>query len=111
MPNTPQTNDKPRSVGLILTRRPGELIMLELPEDLGGHRVQISCVAIDRNQVKIVIRAPNDWNIYRGELRGEYVDTGVEAPETDDETQEPGVTSDRQQIIIRTRPRRRRKQS
>ncbi|WPL18885.1 Global regulator protein family protein [Thiorhodovibrio winogradskyi] len=60
MPNTPQNNNKPRPLGLVLTRRPGELIMLKLPEDLGNHRIQIACVSVNRNQAKIAVRCPKD---------------------------------------------------
>lgn len=54
--------------GLILTRRVGETIKVELPEHLGGETFFISCVQIDRNQTKIGIQCPRDWSIARGEI-------------------------------------------
>lgn len=61
--------------GLVLARRQGEIAVLELPPNLGGHKVIISCVLVDRNQAKIGINCPRDWNIYRGELRDEFLET------------------------------------
>jgi sRNA-binding carbon storage regulator CsrA len=61
--------------GLVLARRPGEIAVIELPDSLGGHKVVISCVTIDRNQAKIGIDCPRAWNIYRGELRGEFLES------------------------------------
>jgi len=55
--------------GLILARRAGEILVLELPEALGAQRVIISCVQVDRNQAKIGIQCPRSWNIFRGELK------------------------------------------
>jgi carbon storage regulator CsrA len=56
--------------GLILSRRVGEVLIVELPPELGGHILTIACVQVDRNQVKIGVNCPRDWNIYRGELQG-----------------------------------------
>jgi carbon storage regulator CsrA len=55
--------------GLILSRRVGEVLVIELPAELGGHHIHLSCVQIDRNQTKIGIDCPRGWNIYRGELQ------------------------------------------
>jgi len=63
-----------KSPGLILARRENELFVIELPEELGGHKIVIGCVMIDRNQAKISVRCPREWNIYRGEIRDEYLD-------------------------------------
>lgn len=59
--------------GLILARRAGEVVVIELPEELGGHKLYVSCVQIDRNQTKLGIQCPSDWNIYRGELRDTFL--------------------------------------
>jgi len=61
--------------GLVLARRAGEVAVLELPDSLGGHKIVISCVGVDRNQAKIGINCPRTWNVYRGELRDEYLET------------------------------------
>lgn len=55
--------------GLILTRRVGEVLVIELPEELGGEKIYISCLKIDRNQTKLGIACPREWNVFRGELR------------------------------------------
>jgi hypothetical protein len=87
--------------------------MIELPAHLDNHRVQIACISVDRNQAKIAIDCPRDWNIYRGELRGEFLASHVDTPEIglDDEDgpdTEAEVENEPRgrQIIIRTRPRR-----
>ena len=59
--------------GLVLARRAGEVAVIELPDDLGGHKIIISCVMVDRNQAKIGINCPRDWNVYRGELNDEFL--------------------------------------
>jgi sRNA-binding carbon storage regulator CsrA len=67
--------------GLIVTRRPGELFVIEVPNGNETIRIQISCVEIDRNQTKLGVQCPREWNIYRGELRGEYLEHGANKPE------------------------------
>lgn len=113
MPQKPADTDQPRPVGLILTRRPGELIVLELPAHLDNHRVQIACIRVDGKQVKIAIDCPRDWNIYRGEIRGEFLASHAGTPKIDlDDEDEPDTDAESEdkprgrQVIIRTRPRR-----
>ena len=66
--------------GLILTRRVGAVIMIELPEDLGGETLYVSCIQVDRNQTKIGIQCPKNWNIVRGELRDVAVQPELTRP-------------------------------
>lgn len=105
----PKTKTRPssfkRPVGLVITRRPNELFMIELPESLGRHRIQVACISVDRNQVKIGIDCPREWNVYRGELRGEFLNTPREAEAFSEPTPEPAKA---REIIVRKRPRRQR---
>ena len=50
---------------LILTRRPGETILI-------GDNIQVTVVDVDRNQVRIGIDAPQEVKIVREELIGEH---------------------------------------
>ena len=50
---------------LILTRRPGETIMIELPS---GEQIQIAVLGQKGNQVRVGIDAPADMVILREEL-------------------------------------------
>jgi carbon storage regulator len=51
---------------LILTRRPGESIIIETP---AGERIQITVLGINKgNQVRIGTEAPDDIQIMREEL-------------------------------------------
>ena len=50
---------------LILTRRPGESIMIELPT---GERIQVAVLGQKGNQVRVGIDAPADMVILREEL-------------------------------------------
>ena len=50
---------------LILTRRPGETIIIELPT---GEKIQVTVLAIKGNQVSIGTNAPDDIAIVREEL-------------------------------------------
>ena len=50
---------------LILTRRPGETLILELPS---GERVEITVLSVKGNQVRIGTNAPDDVQIIREEL-------------------------------------------
>lgn len=60
--------------GLVLTRRVGDIIFIELPEELGGQRVQVSLVSIEGSgAAKLGIRTPRDWNVARGEVSGDYL--------------------------------------
>lgn len=70
--------------GLVLSRRVGEVIVIELPEELGGQQIQIGCVQVSRKQVKIGLNCPRSWNIVRGEVRGVAV-----APKPDQTPAEP----------------------
>jgi len=50
---------------LILTRRPGETIILELPT---GERITVTVLAVKGNQIRIGTDAPDDISIVREEL-------------------------------------------
>jgi carbon storage regulator len=50
---------------LILTRRPGESIIIEIP---AGERTTVAVLGIKGNQVRIGTDAPDDINIVREEL-------------------------------------------
>jgi len=50
---------------LILTRRPGETLIIELPT---GELVEVTVLGIKGNQIKIGIDAPADIAIVREEL-------------------------------------------
>ncbi|MEA3244401.1 MAG: carbon storage regulator [Pseudomonadota bacterium] len=50
---------------LILTRRPGETLIIELPT---GERIEITVLGIKGNQVRIGTDAPADISIVRNEL-------------------------------------------
>ncbi|MEN8802733.1 MAG: carbon storage regulator [Thiogranum sp.] len=50
---------------LILTRRPGETLIIELPT---GEQVQVTVLGIKGNQIKIGTDAPDDIAIVREEL-------------------------------------------
>jgi carbon storage regulator len=49
---------------LILTRRPGETLLI-------GDNIKITVVDVDRNQVRVGIDAPQEVKIVREELLGE----------------------------------------
>ena len=57
---------------LILTRRPGESLLI-------GDDVEITLINVEGNQVKVGIKAPDDVTI----LRAELVDRQVDAVESD----------------------------
>lgn len=67
--STATTSHKP---GLVLARRQGEVAVIETPS---GEKIVISVVLVDRNQVKLGINCPREWNVYRGEIRGEYLES------------------------------------
>jgi carbon storage regulator len=46
---------------LVLTRRPGETILI-------GDDIEITVLAVDGNQIRVGIDAPEDVKILRGEL-------------------------------------------
>ncbi len=50
---------------LILTRRPGESIIIELPT---GEQIKVTVLGIKGNQVRIGTEAPDDISIVREEL-------------------------------------------
>ena len=50
---------------LVLTRRPGETIMIELPS---GERIQVAVLGQKGNQIRLGIEAPADTLILREEL-------------------------------------------
>jgi len=50
---------------LILTRRPGETLIIETP---AGERIEVTVLEVKGNQVKIGTDAPNDIAIVREEL-------------------------------------------
>jgi carbon storage regulator len=50
---------------LILTRRPGETLIIETP---GGERIEVSVLGIKGNQVRIGTAVPADVSIVREEL-------------------------------------------
>jgi len=52
---------------LVLTRRPGESLILELPT---GERITVTVLGIKCNQVRIGTNAPDDIAILREELIG-----------------------------------------
>lgn len=61
---------QPIRPGLILSRRAGEVIVIELPAELGGHQIEIACLEIARHQTRLSLNCPRTWNVFRGELRG-----------------------------------------
>ena len=50
---------------LILTRRPGETLIIELPT---GERIEVTVLEVKGNQVRIGTDAPDDISILREEL-------------------------------------------
>ena len=50
---------------LILTRRPGESLILELPT---GERIKVTVLEVKGNQIRIGTNAPDDIAIVRVEL-------------------------------------------
>jgi carbon storage regulator len=50
---------------LILTRRPGESIIIETP---AGEQIQVTVLGVKGNQVRIGTDAPDDVQILREEL-------------------------------------------
>ena len=50
---------------LILTRRPGETLIIELPT---GEQIQVTVLQVKGNQVRIGTAAPDDISIVREEL-------------------------------------------
>jgi len=50
---------------LILTRRPGETLIIALPT---GERIEVSVLGIKGNQVRIGTEAPEEISIVREEL-------------------------------------------
>ena len=50
---------------LILTRRPGESIIIETP---AGELIQVTVLGVKGNQVRIGTEAPDDISIVREEL-------------------------------------------
>ncbi len=50
---------------LILTRRPGESLILELPT---GERIKVTVLEVKGNQIRIGTNAPDDIAIVREEL-------------------------------------------
>jgi len=56
---------------LILTRRPGESIMIEIP---AGERIEVTVLGVKGNQVRIDTDAPAEFSNLREEL--------VESPST-----------------------------
>jgi carbon storage regulator len=50
---------------LILTRRSGETLIIELPT---GERIEVTVLGIKGNQVRIGTKAPDEISIVRNEL-------------------------------------------
>jgi len=50
---------------LILTRRPGETLIIELPT---GERIEVTVLGIKGNQIRIGTDAPDEISIVREEL-------------------------------------------
>jgi carbon storage regulator len=50
---------------LILTRRPGETLIIELPT---GEQIQVKVLEVKGNQIRISTDAPDDISIVREEL-------------------------------------------
>ncbi len=50
---------------LILTRRPGESIIIELPT---GQQIEVTVLGIKGNQVRIGTEAPKDIAVHREEI-------------------------------------------
>ena len=50
---------------LILTRRPGETLIIELPT---GERIEVTVLGIKGNQIRIGTNAPDEISIVREEL-------------------------------------------
>ena len=50
---------------LILTRRPGETLIIELPT---GERIEVTVLEVKGNQVRIGTAAPGEISIVREEL-------------------------------------------
>jgi len=50
---------------LILTRRPGETLIIELPN---GERIDVTVLGVKGNQVRLGTEAPDDVPIVREEL-------------------------------------------
>ena len=50
---------------LILTRRPGESVIIEPP---AGERIQVTVLGVKGNQVRIGTEAPDDIQIMRDKL-------------------------------------------
>ena len=50
---------------LILTRRPGETLIIELPT---GERIEVTVLEVKGNQVRIGTAAPDEISIVREEL-------------------------------------------
>jgi len=50
---------------LILTRRPGETLIIETP---AGEQIAVTALSVKGNQVRIGTDAPDDISIVRGEL-------------------------------------------
>ena len=50
---------------LILTRRPGETLIIELPT---GERIEVTVLEVKGNQVRIGTDAPDEFSIVRDEL-------------------------------------------
>ena len=50
---------------LVLTRRPGETLIIELPT---GEQVEVTVLNVNRNQVRIGLDAPEQVQILREEL-------------------------------------------
>jgi len=63
---------------LVLTRRPGESILIDIPEDLdpntpvsslfSGGPIEVRVLSHKASTIRIGIEAPNDLNILRSEL-------------------------------------------
>ena len=50
---------------LILTRRPGETLIIELPN---GKQIDVTVLEVKGNQVRIGINAPKDVAVHREEI-------------------------------------------
>jgi len=50
---------------LILTRRPGETIVIETP---AGERIEVAVLGVKGNQVRVGTQAPADVSIMREEM-------------------------------------------
>ncbi|NCC40385.1 MAG: hypothetical protein EOM21_13185 [Gammaproteobacteria bacterium] len=59
--------------GLVISRRAGDVMVVELPKVLGSHRLTMAVTQIDRNRVKLGVNCLREWVISRDELLETYL--------------------------------------